>query len=114
MSIDISGINNQLSQFITSSTKGNIEQETFEAAIKEAMEKKDEEKLKKACQEFEGYFLQQLFKEMRKTIPESNLFEKSAGREIYEDVLYEEYSKNISRGSGMGIADMLYKQLNRG
>lgn len=113
MAMDISGINNQLSQFITNSTKENIKQKNFETVINEAIKEEDKEKLKNACQEFEGYFLQQLFKEMRKTIPDSGLLEKSTGRDIYEDWLYEEYAKNISKGRGFGLAEMLYKQLSK-
>lgn len=111
--MDISSINNQLSQFISGSVKADNDQKNFESAIKEAMEKKDEEKLKTACQEFEAYFVQQLFKEMRKTVPEGTLLEKSAGRDIFEDMLDEEYSKNISKGNGIGLANMLYKQLSK-
>jgi len=111
--MDISGINNQLIQNMNSTIKETQDQNAFEAILNEAIEKKDSEKLKKACQEFEGYFLQQVFKEMRKTIPENNLLEKSQGREIFEDMLYEEYSKNISKGKGIGLSDMLYKQLSK-
>ncbi len=113
MSIDISGINNQMIQNITQNSKTASEQKAFEDLLKDAVEKKDDEKLKKACQEFEGYYLQQLFKEMRKTVPEGTLLEKSQGREIFEDMLYEEHAKNISSGKGMGLADMLYKQLSK-
>ena len=113
MAIDISSINNQLIQNINSTTKETADQKAFETILNEAVEKKDAEKLKKACQEFEGYFLQQVFKEMRKTVPDSGLLEKSQGREIYEDMLYEEYSKNISKGKGIGLSDMLYRQLSK-
>ncbi|PKM94905.1 MAG: flagellar biosynthesis protein FlgJ [Firmicutes bacterium HGW-Firmicutes-1] len=113
MSIDVSNINNPLSQYITSSTKETADQNAFEAILNEAVEKKDSVKLKKACQEFEGYYLQQLFKEMRKTIPDSGLLEKSQGRDIFEDMLYEEYSKNMSKGKGMGLSEMLYRQLSK-
>lgn len=113
MAINVSNINNQMSQFLNSSTKAAADQNTFEALLDEAIEKKDESKLKKACEDFEGYYLQQLFSEMRKTVPDSGLLEKSQGRGIYEDMLYEEYAKNISKGKGLGISDMLYKQLSK-
>ncbi len=113
MSIDVSNINSQLSQFISSSTKETAKQNAFEAVLNEAIEKKDNEKLKNACQEFEGYYLQQLFKEMRKTVPESGLLEKSEGRDIFEDMLYEEYAKDMSKGKGTGLSEMLYRQLSK-
>lgn len=113
MAIDVSGINSQLSQFINSSSKASTDQKEFQSLLSDAINKKDDEKLKKACQDFEGYFLQQIFDEMRKTIPDSGLVEKSEGHDIYNDMLYEEYSKNIAEGQGIGISDMLYKQLSK-
>ena len=113
MAIDVSTINNQMSQFLSSSSKSTANQNAFEVLLDEAIDKKDDTKLKKACQDFEGYYLQQLFTEMRKTVHDSGLMEKSQGRDIYEDMLYEEYAKNISKGQGLGISDMLYKQLSK-
>ncbi|MBC7959645.1 MAG: rod-binding protein [Vallitaleaceae bacterium] len=112
MAIDVTNINSQLSGFLSTSAKKTADQGAFEALLNEAVEKKDDAKLKKACQDFEGYYIQQLFTEMRKTVPDGGLLEKSQGNEIYEDMLYEEYSKNISSGKGFGISDMLYKQLS--
>ncbi len=113
MSIDVSNINSQMSQFLNSSTTASAKQNEFETLLDEAIDKKDDTKLKKACKDFEGYYLQQLFNEMRKTVPDGGLLEKSQGRGIYEDMLYEEYAKNISSGTGLGISDMLYKQLSK-
>lgn len=113
MAMDISQINSQLSGFINSSAKDIAKQDSFKNALEKAMEEKDEKELKKACQEFEGYYLQQLFKEMRRTVPEGTLLEKSQGREIFEDMLYEEYAKDIAQGKGVGLSDLLYKQLSK-
>lgn len=111
MAIDVSGISNNLNSFVTGAAKDTADQNAFESLLNQAVKKKDEVALKKACQDFEGYYLQQIFTEMRKTVPDSGLLEKSQGRGIYEDMLYEEYAKNISQGKGFGLADMLYKQL---
>ncbi|PKM52734.1 MAG: hypothetical protein CVV02_00690 [Firmicutes bacterium HGW-Firmicutes-7] len=50
---------------------------------------------------------------MRKTVPESGLLEKSEGRDIFEDMLYEEYAKDMSKGKGTGLSEMLYRQLSK-
>lgn len=109
--MDISSINSNIGNYINTVAKDKINEKEFETLLKEATAKQDDKALKEACQEFEAYYLQQLFKEMRKTVPESGLLEKSAGREIYEDMLYEEYAKEMSKGNATGLADMLYKQL---
>ena len=79
-----------------------------------AMESKqtDSVELKKACEGFESYFLQIMFREMRKTsLHVGDMFEKSNAEEIFEDMLFEEYSKISASRGGMGLADMMYKQL---
>ncbi|HOA80802.1 MAG TPA: rod-binding protein [Defluviitaleaceae bacterium] len=93
--------------------KQNQKAENFEEVLKKASEKKDDGELRKACKEFEAYFINQLFKEMRRTIQPGGLIEKSRGEEIFEEMLDEEYSKLASNGNGIGLADMLYKQLSK-
>ena len=74
-------------------------------------ENQNDEALKQACKDFESIFLSIMFKEMKKTIPEGGLIEKSTGTEIFEDMHMEELSKKIANtDEGLGIADMLYKQ----
>ncbi|QQY79166.1 flagellar protein FlgJ [Keratinibaculum paraultunense] len=77
--------------------------------------KKDDEALKKVCKDFEAIFLSMIFKQMKKTIPEGGLIEKSLGSEIFEDMYIEEISKEISkRDGGLGIQEMLYQQFKQG
>lgn len=72
-----------------------------------------DEELQEACKAFESYFIEQMFKEMRETLPESELIEKSQGEEIFEDMLYQEYANVASEGEGIGLAQMLYQQLSK-
>lgn len=68
--------------------------------------------LKKACQEIEAIFIQQMLKQMRATVPKSELIPESSATQLYQDMLDSEYSKLMSESSqSFGIADMLYKQL---
>ena len=77
---------------------------------------KTNEELMDACKEFEQYFVEQIFKEMRKTIPKS---EESSGymstmKEYFEDSLYSEYAKSMTeQGDGVGLAKQLYEQMKR-
>lgn len=76
---------------------------------------KDDEALRQVCKEFESIFLSMMFKEMKKTIPEDGLIEKSTGRKIFEDMHIDELSKEIASGDdGLGIAEMLYQQFKNG
>ncbi|MBZ2174807.1 rod-binding protein [Schnuerera sp. xch1] len=76
---------------------------------------KDDEDLKEVCKEFESIFLNIMFKEMKKTIPDNGFIEKSTGTEMFEDMHIEELSKEISSGEqSVGIAKMLYEQFKNG
>lgn len=85
-------------------------EKSFEESLKKAYSEGDKERLMEACKDFEGILLQMLFKEMKKTVPESTLTKKSYAREIFEEMLDEELMNN-ARGT-LGIADVLYKQLS--
>ena len=74
-----------------------------------------DEELMDACKQFEAYFLEQVFKEMRKTIPES---EDSSGStsslvDYFEDQRIQEISADSTEQNGLGLAQMLYEQMKR-
>jgi len=85
----------------------------FQSAIEKAVKSKDQEGLKKATEEFEAVFIQMLLKNMRSTITDGGLIEKSQGRSMFEGMYDEELAKSMALGRQMGIADMLYKQLSQ-
>lgn len=91
--------------------KANTEATEFESILKKAFDDGDKKKLKEACDEFESVMLQILYKQMKATVPESGLVEKSSARNIFEDMLDETLMKNSSQ-RGVGISEMMYKQLS--
>ncbi|MCI7611398.1 MAG: rod-binding protein [Selenomonadaceae bacterium] len=70
-----------------------------------------QKKLKDACKGFESMFIQMMWKEMRKTVPENSLFGESDGEKIFQDMLDTEMSDRMSEAGGLGLADVMYKQL---
>ena len=68
-------------------------------------------KLKRACQDLEALFLEQLMKSMRKTVSESGLLGKGFAQETYGEMLDRELVKRMSHSSGIGLAKILYRQL---
>lgn len=113
--MDISNISNDL-KFNDLVNKIKTESDVdFEAVLKSAKESQDEEQLKKVCQDFEAIFVNMILKNMRSTVESGGLTKKSHAREMFESMLDEEMSNNISKGQGVGIADMLYRSLqNKG
>jgi len=68
--------------------------------------------LKKATQQFESYFLHQLLKEMRKTVPEDGLLaDDGQGKEIFQDMMDQTLSDSMSSRGDLGMAKMMYDQL---
>ena len=67
--------------------------------------------LKKACDGFEAYFLQYLFKEMRKSEFSGGFTAKSPANRVYTEMLDGRYADLAAGSGGFGLSDFLYKQL---
>ena len=69
--------------------------------------------LKKATQQFEGYFLNLMLKEMRKTIQKDTLLKDDAhGKENFQDMMDQSLSDSMSQRGDFGLASTLYNQLS--
>ena len=118
----VNGVGNISTPVSNSSQTTNVnksvdEAQNFKKALEKAQNSNDDEALKKVCQEFESIFVNMMFKTMREASGfdegEDALVEKSYGRGIFEDMRDEELSKKIAKGGGIGIADVMYKQLKK-
>lgn len=69
-------------------------------------------KLYDASVEFESIFVKMMLKEMKTSIHKSNLISGGHAEEIFEDMLYDEYAKNISKNDSVGIAEQVYSSLS--
>lgn len=72
---------------------------------------RDLESLKKTSQEFETMFVMEMYKAMRKAVPEGGLFEKSNATEMFQEMLDLEIAKESTKTRSLGIADAMYKQM---
>ncbi len=69
-----------------------------------------EERLQKACADFEAIFISYLLKTMRNTIPKSGLNE-FPGKDTYTMLMDQKVAEDLAkRGGGMGIQKMLLHQ----
>jgi len=71
----------------------------------------DLKSLKKSSQEFETMFVMEMFKAMRKAVPDGGLFEKDMSTEMYTEMLDMETAKAATKGKGLGIGEALYQQM---
>lgn len=74
--------------------------------------KLDEEKLKKACKDFEAIFINKMIKNMRATVPKSSLLDGGTQQEIYQSLFDEELSKSLAGKGGMGLGKILQRHLS--
>ena len=54
-----------------------------------------------------------MFKQMRNTVQKSDLIDGGSAEEMYEDMLFDKYAEEVSKGKGTGLGDMLYRQLSK-
>lgn len=72
-----------------------------------------EVELQKACADFESIFIYQLLQTMRKTIPVGGILSnKNSWSDTYTTMFDQKVAEDLAtRGGGMGIQKMLFKQL---
>ncbi len=71
----------------------------------------DSAKLKDVAQQFEAIFIQQMYAEMRKTVPDDGLIQRSNADEIYAQMQDQEAAKITAQQGGIGLADLMMEQL---
>lgn len=69
------------------------------------------DKLYELCMELETFLIKNLVKGMRNTVQKTKLIDTGFAGEMYEDMLYDEYSKNFAKNANFGLAEMAYREL---
>lgn len=101
-----------LNNTVTNTKSSEVEVENFEKSLIKAMDEKDLKELKDVCNQFEGIMLDMMYKQMKATIHKSELLPEDAGREIFESMMDEKLVEEAAESGGMGLSDVLYKQLS--
>lgn len=74
----------------------------------------DNVQLRQACQQLESFFWNQLLTAMDKTIPDDGMLGDSFAKDIYRDMLNQQYALLLAQqGSNNNLGDILYRQLNQ-
>jgi peptidoglycan hydrolase FlgJ len=63
------------------------------------------------CLELETFLVKNLLTSMRNTVQKSGLIDEGFAGKIYEDMLYDEYAKDLTKNAGFGLAENAYRQL---
>ena len=115
MSLSLDGINPYSNydtyKMDTTTTTGKLE-ETLNSDLSKATD----DELMSVCRDFESYFVEQMFKEMQKTVdvfkdedsdPNGNLVD------FFKDNAIQELAGLQTEREGLGLAQMLYEQMKR-
>lgn len=112
--MDIGGISSLYTDYMQN-------QNTAETKLKQTIDGTDysqasDDELLDACKQFESYFLEQVFKEMQKTVdvfksedsdPNDNLVD------FFRDNAIQELAATSTELQGLGLAQMLFEQMKR-
>ena len=63
--------------------------------------------------EMESYVVKMMLSSMRKTVMKADS-QSNYAKNMYEDMLYDEYATMMTKNAGFGLADQMYLQLSQG
>ncbi|MCL2203071.1 MAG: rod-binding protein [Defluviitaleaceae bacterium] len=120
----ISASNTQLRDLAMTQQRHSSEIGRFQEMFAQAMDNRidpshegtvlDRAAIRHAAEVFESYFIQMMFREMRKTtLNENSFIPKSHAEKIFTSMKDEEVSKQAAAAGGIGLADMIYRQMTR-
>jgi len=85
--------------------------ERHRAALKAAASAGDAGSLRKAAENFESQFISQMLGHMFKGIKSDGMFGGGQAESMWRDFYVEEVGKVIARNGGIGVADVVERQL---
>jgi flagellar protein FlgJ len=115
--LDVSGLGAQaITEYAMQESK-NASAEALKGKIQNTSSKSSDEELWAACKSFEAYFLEQVFKEMQKSVdaikPETSDNSTSTLVDYFKDQTLQEVCATSVEMQSNGFAAMLYENLKR-
>ena len=114
--MNIGGVGSAYADYMTSQAS-NSKMETLQNKLTNSSTAADEDELKEACKEFESYFVEQVFSAMLETTKVFSDDEEDGYAtkmvDYFKDFAVQELCDNVTEGDGLGLANILYKQMER-
>lgn len=95
------------SQYLNQSNSAN----KVESSIKKDYSNSTDDELMGVCKQFESYFVEQMFKAMKKMVPEEKSTSGVSTLDYFKDNLTQEYASMATEKGELGIAQTLYNQM---
>lgn len=70
-------------------------------------------KMFEAARQFENFFLEKMFREMRKGMGKDDILHGGSAEDIFQDMLLTERVNKLTQGSTLGLAEQIYTQMQR-
>lgn len=113
MSIGIDGIAGLVDQ--TGKSAADSRSNALQNKLGGDLTSASDEKLKEVCKEFEAYFVEQVMKEVEKTIPKSEDEDASMSQltEFYKEEMIQTLAQDVCKQQNLGLAQQMYEQMKR-
>lgn len=86
----------------------NLPQSIFEDKKKSSQAK--EIALQEVCQKFEAIFVQKMFQEMRKTVPQGGYIQKDFSLNIYQEMFDKQIAQEVANKQHLELGKALLEQ----
>lgn len=111
--MDIKAVGNNIDSSVIKTEKNKVFDDNFKQQLEKAYSQGEKDKLKKACDDFESIFLKMMFDSMRATVQKTEISPTDSGRDIFEGMLDDELMNQAAKSGGVGLSNMMYKQLSK-
>lgn len=112
--MDISGLTSAYTDMLTNQANSS-KADALKDKLNTDYSKATDEELMAACKQFEAYFLEQVFKGMERTVPESQFSSSSTSTlvDYYKDSMIQELATQSTETNSIGLAQTMYEQMKR-
>jgi len=86
---------------------------TREKILNHANAAPERQKLYEAARQFENFFLEKMFREMRKNLGKNDILHGGSAEDIFQDLLLTERVNSLTQTSTLGLAEQIYTQMQR-
>lgn len=113
MGIGIDSISAMVDQ--TNTSAANSRANALKSSLDGDLSSATDEELMDVCKEFEAYFVEQVMKEVEKTIPKEEEEDASMSQltDFYKEEMIQSLAEDICDQQNLGLAQQMYEQMKR-
>ena len=113
MSIGIDGISAMVDQ--TRRSAADSSANSLQNKLNGDLSSSTDEELLGVCKQFEAYFVEQVMKEVEKTIPKDEEEDASMSqlRDFYKEEMIQTLAEDVCKQQNLGLAQQMYEQMKR-